>query len=74
MAGVIPQILRHVGIASMLGWTRHFLALGLYTLAYPVALRLEGWAAKQSPQVRYRYRRWLDAFKFGSGRDYVSDS
>jgi hypothetical protein len=30
----VPQILGHVGLASVLDWSTHFAALGLYTLLY----------------------------------------
>ncbi|MDJ0631606.1 MAG: FAD-dependent oxidoreductase [Xenococcaceae cyanobacterium MO_188.B29] len=66
---VLP-ILPQVGISPLLDWSRHYLNLGLYRSLYPLGKSLESIADNVSPQQRYYYHRWLDAWKYGSGRDY----
>jgi hypothetical protein len=69
---LIPPILWHCGPGPLLDWLRHFVAMGLYTLlwrlAAPVAPALR--AAPLPPAARYRVRRTLDAWQYGSGLDY----
>jgi lycopene cyclase CruP len=69
--GFIPQILRHVGIVPILDWTRHFINLALYTALFKVFKPLEGSIGSQlSPLLRYRWQRTLEAWEYGSGKDY----
>ncbi|NEO28638.1 MAG: FAD-binding oxidoreductase, partial [Kamptonema sp. SIO4C4] len=63
---IIPQ----VGIPLLADWLRHYLNLGLYSSLYPVGKRLTGWVDRLSPQQRYYVHRWLDAWEYGSGKDY----
>jgi hypothetical protein len=68
---IIP-ILRHCGPGPVLDWTRHFVAMGVYTLlwrtAAPLAPALRG--APLPARARYALRRALDAWQYGSGLDY----
>ena len=66
---VLP-ILPQVGINPLLDWSRHYFNLGLYRSLYPLGKLMESIADSLSPQQRYYYHRWLDAWKYGSGRDY----
>ena len=66
---VLP-LLPQVGISPLLDWSRHYFNLGLYRSLYPLGKSLESIADNVSPQQRYYYHRWLDAWKYGSGRDY----
>lgn len=63
---VIPQ----VGIATLLEWMLHYMALAVYTGLYPVGKALKPWI-KLLPMVQqYRFERWIEAWQFGSGQDY----
>ena len=66
---VLP-ILPQVGISPLLDWSRHYFNLGLYRSLYALGKLMESIADSLSPQQRYYYHRWLDAWKYGCGRDY----
>lgn len=67
---VVPQ----VGVAPLLDWTRHFLSLALYGALSAwddrvgVAQRIDTMAGLP-PERAFALRRWLDALRYGSGRD-----
>jgi lycopene cyclase CruP len=69
---VVPQ----VGVAPLLDWTRHFLNLAAYGVLSAwddragVAQRLDGMAGLP-PDRAFALRRWLDALRYGSGRDGI---
>lgn len=73
--GLVPQILNHVGgPAPLLSWLRDFMALGLYDRASRVfSPRSELSALVSSrlkdPKQRFRWRRQLEAWRYGSGLD-----
>eukprot|EP00873_Tetraselmis_striata_P045663 jgi/Tetstr1/465927/TSEL_010541.t1 len=67
----VPQIVATVGLGPVLDWSRHFAAMGAYTvlsetLDKPLRRRAEG----MSPKARYHLNRTLDAWKYGAGLDY----
>jgi lycopene cyclase CruP len=69
----VPQLVTHVGVLAMADWLRNFIALGWYELLYVLrGHRLwrraeEGaWDGKK----RFRVRRWVEALRWGSGRDH----
>lgn len=67
----IPQILKHVGPLPILDWTRHFIALGWYTALYTALSPLDNLISSQlNPLLHYRWKRTLEAWKYGSGNDY----
>ncbi|KAK9803372.1 hypothetical protein WJX72_000257 [[Myrmecia] bisecta] len=66
----IPQIFKHVGVLPLLDWSRHYAALGAYTVLHGAAPAFKALAGKLPPKQRYRLRRQLDAWEFGSGLDY----
>jgi lycopene cyclase CruP len=68
--GQVARILPQVGVGAVVQWLPHYLALGLYTGLYPLAHGLKGWANRLPKRPRYRYHRWLDALRYGTGRDY----
>ena len=69
--GFIPQILLHVGPVPILDWTKHFIALGWYTALYKAFGPLDGLISTQlNPLLKFRWKRNLEAWKYGSGCDY----
>lgn len=64
---VIPQ----VGIATLLKWILHFIALALYTGLYFLGKALQPWTQFLSAQQRYSFDRWLEAWQYGAGQDYL---
>ncbi len=68
---LVPKLLPQIGVPMLLDWFRHYLALGGYSLLWPIADRLEPLLRPQlGTTLGYRYRQWLQALKFGSGQDY----
>ncbi|MGA1264918.1 MAG: FAD-dependent oxidoreductase [Prochlorothrix sp.] len=68
---LVPKLLPQIGLPMLLDWFRHYLALGGYSLLWPIADRLEPLLRPQlGTTLGYRYRQWLQALKFGSGQDY----
>ncbi|MCL1470887.1 FAD-binding oxidoreductase [Argonema antarcticum] len=57
---VIPQ----VGLTTLLDWTIHYANLGAYAALYQLVQTM------QPSGSQYYYRRWIDAWKYGSGGDY----
>ncbi len=63
---IVPQ----VGLPALLDWLRHYANLGLYSGLYPLSQRLQPLAKAASPDWRYTYHRWQDAWRYGAGLDY----
>ena len=64
-------ILRELGPGPVLEWLGHFLALGLYAGLHRAAGGpLARAAPALPPPLRFRLRRLLEAWEFGSGSDY----
>jgi hypothetical protein len=69
----MPQIVNHVGIPTLVEWLGHVLNMGVYCACdafvspaiRPIVDRLE------DKKLRFRMRRLMEAWKFGSGSDYV---
>jgi lycopene cyclase CruP len=64
---LIPGILQQVGVDALLDWMRHFGALGLYSTLSSLSKQAQD--KDQIEQQQYRYHRWQDAFRYGSGLD-----
>ena len=60
MLPLLPQ----VGVLSLLDWLRHYGALAAYSAAYPVANQL------LSNTKSFQQKRWLEAWRYGSGLDW----
>lgn len=69
---VIFKILRHVGPVAILDWLWHYFALGLYTALHILSKPFQkSWVyGAQDAKVRYRIRRLLEAWEYGSGCDH----
>lgn len=71
---LILQIVPHVGIPAMLDFFSHFAAMGWYTLlSTTLSEPLMALTAPDSlldAATRFRIRRQVEAWKFGSGLDY----
>ncbi|XP_062009404.1 uncharacterized protein LOC133725987 isoform X1 [Rosa rugosa] len=68
---IIPSIFKQVGIPVLLDWSGHFFMLGYYTLlstfADPVVRPL---LSALPPEMKYGWKRRLEAWKYGAGLDY----
>jgi lycopene cyclase CruP len=63
---IIPQ----VGVSTLIDWLRHYVSLAAYSGFFPVGKAFVPWVKSLSPQQQYYYHRWLDAWKYGAGKDY----
>lgn len=68
---IVTKIIPQVGPAPLLDWMRHYWALAGYRGLSEVGERI-GSVSGRSPRQAYYIRRWLDAWKYGSGGDYSS--
>jgi lycopene cyclase CruP len=66
----VVNVIPHVGLPALLDWMVHYLNLGTYSVLYSAQPLLEPWLSHLSPQQQFRWHRWLDAWKYGSGKDY----
>jgi flavin-dependent dehydrogenase len=69
----MPQIIAHVGIPQLVEWVGHVSMMGLYTVlngaVTPVLDPVTN--AMKDPRDQFIWRRRMEAWKFGSGADYV---
>lgn len=68
--GLVAQILPQVGPLAVARWLPHYLALAAYSGLYPIAQGLKGWGDLLPEGLQYRYHRWVDALRYGTGADY----
>lgn len=66
------KIVPHVGIVALLDFLYHFAAMGIYTLlsAYLSPILLGLLPILPGDRMKYRTKRHIEAWKFGSGLDY----
>jgi lycopene cyclase CruP len=63
---VIPQ----VGLSPLLDWLVHYVNLGVYSGLSSLHPMLTPTMKSLSPEQQYRLHRWLEAWQYGSGKDY----
>ena len=66
---VLP-LLPQIGIGSLLDWSIHYASLALYSSLYSVGKFALPITKNFNSTQQYYYQRWLDAWKYGSGKDY----
>jgi hypothetical protein len=69
----MPQIVFHVGIPALADWLGHVSMMALYTALHgvlsPVLFPIVD--SMKDPREQFRWRRRMEAWKFGSGADYI---
>lgn len=68
--GLVVPVIPQVGLTTLLDWFVHYVNLGAYSGLYPFGQLLRDPAKAMPPVPHYYYRRWLDAWCYGSGGDY----
>lgn len=68
---LVAKIIPHVGLINLLQWIPHYLTLAFYSGLYPIGQLGQPLAQSFSPKQHYRFHRWLDALRYGTGRDYL---
>lgn len=71
--GLVLKIIPHVGIFALLDWMLHYFNLATYTVLYSISQSFHPWIAKLPPAQHYTWHRRVEAWQFGSGKDYVTD-
>ncbi|KAJ3707562.1 hypothetical protein LUZ61_011267 [Rhynchospora tenuis] len=68
---ILPSIFKQVGVGVILDWSAHFFMLGYFTfLSSFIDPVMRSWVENLPPRQKYKWRRYLDAWKYGSGLDY----
>ncbi|GMN53759.1 hypothetical protein TIFTF001_022898 [Ficus carica] len=68
---ILPFIFSQVGFPVLVDWTGHFTMLGLYTLLSTFTEPLiRPLLSALPPELRYQWKRRLEAWKYGAGLDY----
>lgn len=70
----MPEIIAHVGIPTLVEWVGHVSMMGLYSLADNVASPVLEVLVKsfiKDEKTKYVLNRRMEAWKFGSGNDYI---
>lgn len=69
--GIVAKVIPQVGLPALLNWMVHYGNLGIYSALFWLSQRLEPWE-KYLPSIsQYYWHRWIDAWKYGSGSDYL---
>ncbi|PSO83071.1 MAG: FAD-dependent oxidoreductase [Cyanobacteria bacterium QS_5_48_63] len=68
--GLVASVIPQVGLQSLLDWMVHYINLGIYSGLYPLGKLATPMVKNFPPTQQYTYHRWIDAWKYGSGRDY----
>ena len=68
----MPQIVGHVGIPSLIDWLGHVSMMTLYTGLHQLSPVIRPFVDEMKDErARFRWRRRMEAWKFGSGCDYI---
>ncbi len=68
---LVLRLLPQLGPIRIARWLKHFAALGVYSAMDPISHRLDGVTQSLSDKEKYRWHRWQQAWKYGSGGDYA---
>jgi len=68
----LPQIVAHVGVPTLVEWLGHVGMMGAYSVLDNVLSPLLKLfvTGGLDPRKKFRLRRWMEAWKYGSGNDY----
>ena len=68
----MPQIVGHVGIPALVDWLGHVSVMALYTGLHQLSPVIRPFVDEMKDErARFRWRRRMEAWKFGSGCDYI---
>jgi hypothetical protein len=68
----MPQIVAHVGIPTLVEWLGHVFMIAFYNSLHTCAPAIKPFVDKlDNPKQKFLWRRRMEAWKFGSGNDYV---
>src|SRR4028118_1057321 len=67
---VIVPVIPQVGLTTLLDWIVHYINLGIYSGLYSLGQLITEPVKTLPPIPQYYCRRWLEAWRYGSGGDY----
>lgn len=67
---LVTQIIPQVGLFALANWMLHYLALASYSILEPLISTFLPLIDSLPRVQRYYGHRWLDALRYGSGKDY----
>ena len=72
----MPQTVNHVGIPSLVDWIGHVSMMTLYSVLHATAtpVMTPFVDSMEYPGQKFQWRRRMEAWKFGSGSDYILPS
>ncbi len=68
--GLILPVIPQVGLTTLLDWIVHYINLGIYSGLYSLGQLITEPVKTLPPVPQYYCRRWLEAWRYGSGGDY----
>jgi lycopene cyclase CruP len=68
--GLVMPVIPQVGLKTLLDWIVHYINLGAYTGLYPLGNLMSEPVKMLPPISQYYCRRWIEAWRYGSGGDY----
>ena len=68
--GLVMPVIPQVGLTTLLDCIVHYINLGVYTGLYSLGQPISSRAKTLPPLPQYYCRRWLEAWRYGSGSDY----
>ncbi len=69
--GLVARVIPQVGLGSLLDWMLHYVNLGVYSALFRLSQALQPWIKNLPPVPKYYCHRWIEAWKYGSGGDYL---
>ncbi|KAL4433254.1 hypothetical protein ABPG77_003302 [Micractinium sp. CCAP 211/92] len=68
--GMVPQIVRRVGLPAMADWLRHLFGLILFTFLHWDVQKYKPLIKRLPPRPRFYMRRAMEQWEYGAGKDY----
>jgi lycopene cyclase CruP len=68
--GLVLPVIPQVGLTTLWDWIVHYINLGVYSGLYPLGQLMSSTVKMLPPLPQYYCRRWIEAWRYGSGGDY----
>lgn len=70
----MPQIVAHVGVPTLVEWLGHVGMIAVYNSLHACSPIIQPFVEKmENPKQKFLWKRRMEAWKFGSGNDYIFD-
>jgi lycopene cyclase CruP len=70
----MPQIVAHVGVPTLVEWLGHVGMIAVYNSLHACSPIIQPFVDKmENPKQKFLWKRRMEAWKFGSGNDYIFD-